>query len=134
MGDIVGLRISIETIPHQDQRYETCGDWYIGPDDTIHIKVSDMGNADYEFLVALHELCEFWLCNKRGITDEQITAFDKKFEEDRAAGLHGDDEEPGDDPNAPYRREHFFATIIERMLAHELGVDWAEYNEEVIGL
>jgi len=134
VGNLLGMKIIIGTVPHKNQRYETCGDWYTETDGAIHIKVSDMGNDDYEFLVALHELCEYWLCNKRGIPEEKITAFDVQFERDRDKGLHGEDEEPGDDPNAPYRREHFFATNIERMMAHELGVDWAEYNRTIMSL
>jgi len=36
-----------------------------------------------------------------------------------------------DAPRAPCRREHVFATKIERMLAVELGVDWRSYDREV---
>jgi hypothetical protein len=35
---------------------------------------------------------------------------------------------PGDDPKAPYHREHRFATRIERLLARELRVNWATYE------
>jgi hypothetical protein len=38
------------------------------------------------------------------------------------------DVEPGDHPDAPYKREHCFATGIERLLAAELGVDWTAYE------
>jgi hypothetical protein len=32
--------------------------------------------------------------------------------------------EPGDRPDAPYRREHILATNLERLSAAELDVDW----------
>ena len=41
---------------------------------------------------------------------------------------------PGDNINAPYRREHFFATNIERLFAGELNVDWFEYDRYVDAL
>jgi len=33
------------------------------------------------------------------------------------------DGEPGDLPDAPYRKEHRFAMLIEHMMAHELGIE-----------
>jgi hypothetical protein len=42
--------------------------------------------------------------------------------------------EPGDHEHAPYRREHFFATNLERLLSAELGVDWFEYDRDVDAL
>ena len=40
----------------------------------------------------------------------------------------------GDNVNAPYRKEHFFATNLERLFASELGVDWFEYDRYVDAL
>jgi hypothetical protein len=40
-------------------------------------------------------------------------------------------EKPGDDPRAPYHKQHVFAENIERLLAAELGVDWSAYDKEV---
>ena len=125
------MKIQLRTIPHSEQRYETVGDWENLPDGSLRISVSDMGNDDYAFLVAIHELVEVWLCNKRGITDEAVSAFDIEYEKNRP---EGDESEPGDHPDAPYRKEHFFATNIERMIALELGVDWKLYSERVESL
>ena len=125
------MKFQLRKIPHSEQRYETCGDWVILEDGSIRISVSDMGNEDYAFLVALHEAVEVWLCKKRGITDAEVSAFDIEYEKNRP---EGDESEPGDDPNAPYRKEHFFATNIERMIALELGVDWAQYDKAVMSL
>jgi len=129
------MNITIKTIPHKDQRYKTVGDWFFTENGDLEIRVSDMGNPDYEFLVGLHELVEVYLCKKRGITDEVVSAFDKKFEEMRAAypDIIGDDE-PGFSPRAPYIKEHGFATNVEMGTARELGVDIEAYNNAVNAL
>lgn len=130
--------IVIETIPHAKQRYETVGDYFtahnwvrIGEGLTRQFRVSDMGNPDYEFLVALHELIESHLAQKRGISDAAIDAFDIAFE---AARREGDTNEPGNDPRCPVYREHQFATQIEHMVAEELGVNWKDYDRTVNSL
>lgn len=95
---------------------------------TRRITVSDMGNDDYEFLVAIHEMIEAKLCEKAGISDEAITAFDVKFESERKAG---DVSEPGDEPTAPYARQHCIATAVERLMCAELGISWFDYEAAV---
>ena len=125
------MDIHIQTIPHKQQRYETVGDYFANSDGSTEVRISDMGNEDYAFLVALHELIEFWLTQKRGIKEEDITAFDIMFEEERKEGKHSAEDEPGDDPRAPYRDEHRIATIIEMLIARELEVDWFKYDEAV---
>jgi hypothetical protein len=126
------MRISIETIDHSKQRYPTVGDWIIHlKKDEITIRVSKMGNWRYELLVGIHELVEVLLCLDRGIPQSLVDDFDKQFEERR---IDGNTDEPGDDPHAPYRREHFFATSIERLLSAELGVDWKTYDDVVSSL
>lgn len=124
------LYTKIYTIPHENHRYPTLGDYYTefnGWDEwesepINRIFVSDMEKPDYEFLIGIHELVEMYLCKKRGIKEEDITAFDKKFEDEGKEG------EPGDEKNAPYYKEHQFATVIERMVCNELGLDWKDYE------
>ena len=129
------MKINIETIPHKSQHYETVGDYWIDTDGTMQIRVSDMNNWKYELLVIIHEIIEQNLCIDRGIDNEkEIVPFDILFEKEREAGKHNEDAEPGDDPRAPYRKEHFTATNIERILAQELGVDWEQYNNTVMSL
>lgn len=123
-------KIVIEFIPHNKQRYETVGDWYYRNRE-LHIRVSMMSDWRYEILVAIHELAEVMLCKHRGIPAAAVDAFDMAFEKARKPG---NEDEPGDDPKAPYRKEHFFATNIERALALELGVDWATYDAEINAL
>lgn len=123
------MHIEIDTIPHSQQRYPTVGDWIWEPDGTLHIFVSNMNNWKYEFLVARHELDEAILCRDRGITQKEVDDFDTYFEKERKQGLVTD--EPGDDPRAPYNKEHFFATTVERLIARELNVDWQAYDKTV---
>jgi hypothetical protein len=125
------MKINIETVPHEGQRYPTVGDYW-EEDGVVQVRVSEMDDWRYVILVAVHELVEMMLTRYRGVPEEAISAFDVAFEEARERGAaHG---EPGDAPDAPYRREHFFATNLERLLAAELGVDWAAYEHHVDNL
>lgn len=125
------MKIIIETIPHRKQRYPTVGDWFYDKKGTLHIKVSDMRYWKFEALVAIHELAEVLACKAAGVSQRSVDKFDMKYEKDRAGG---DESEPGDDRNAPYRRQHCFATGIERLLAAELGISWNDYADVVDNL
>jgi hypothetical protein len=129
-GQRVGYVIS--QIPHGKQRYETVGDWI--PGNPVKIHVSKMGDDRYFFLVALHEMIEFELCRMKGISDRKVVEFDINFEKERRAQLHSFEAEPGDDPRAPYRSEHGFATVIERMVARKLGVSWPAYTKAILSV
>jgi len=118
------MYINVKTIPHKEQKYDTCGNWHFEPDE-LQISVSEMKNDDYAFLIGIHEAIEAWLCHRRQISEDSVTEFDKAF---RSEG------EPGDDPAAPYRQEHFFAMSVERLIAQQLGVDWEEYNRAILSL
>ena len=125
------LKISIGTIPHKSHRYESVGDWMEDKKGRRTIEVSEMKNEDYEFLVALHEMVEQHLCKKAGVLDCDVTAFDVQFEQNRKKG---DVSEPGDHEDAPYKREHFIATNVERIVADAIGVDWKTYDDAVVNL
>ncbi len=112
--------ISISVIPKDQQRYDTTGDWFVA-DGTIHVKVADLKNNDYNFLLGIHEMVEAYLCQKSGVTDDVVTAWDKAH-----PGL-----EPGDDMAAPYFEQHMFATKVERLVAKRLGVSWKAYGRAV---
>jgi hypothetical protein len=118
------MEILIKTIPHKDQRYETAGDyWFDG--DKIDVRVSDMANDDYAFLVAVHELVELYLTKKKGISEPDIMAFDI---------AHPDSSEPGAEPDAPYYKEHLFASAIEMLMAGQLGINWQDYDKKIMEL
>jgi hypothetical protein len=112
--------IQFKTIPAKKQRYETCGDYY--PEKGIwQFRVSNW-TPEYEFLVLMHEFTEWFLTQKRGINEKEISKFDIWFNEE---GLPG---EPGDHPKAPYKKEHHFAEKVEKLLAKELGINWKKYE------
>lgn len=134
----------IESIPHVLQEYDTLGDYrkskfeeQCGPNYNI-ISVSDELNKDAQFLVAIHEMIESYICEKEGISWESIDVFDEKYEEDRCKGWNLSSSykksitnfsEPGDEPNAPYYKAHQFASAVERLIADRLGIDWADYEK-----
>jgi hypothetical protein len=124
------MTIVIRSIPHDMQRYPTVGDWTISGG-SIDIRVSILGNWKYESLIAVHELCEALMCMTYGITQDAVDEFDMEFEKNRKPG---DDSEPGDNPKAPYYRQHVMATNIERIMATELGVHWQEYESSLTSL
>ena len=127
------MKITIQTVPHDQQRYETVGDWvYDG--ENLTITVSDMGYRRFNLLVGIHELIEAELCRLAGVDEATVTAFDVQYEADREKGLHAADSEPGDDRATPYRLQHAFATKIEKQLADALFVDWNTYDKTVQSL
>jgi hypothetical protein len=109
-------------------RYASAGD-YFEKGNRVVIEVFDQGDEDKNFLVAVHEFLEQYLTKREGITNEMIDDFDFKYEENR----NKDDKtsEPGDHPDCPYRNAHRFATIVEQMVAHQLGIDWCEYDKNI---
>lgn len=107
-------RIDIEFIPAASMRVPGVGDWFhVG--ETLYIRAIEGPDA---FLIALHELVEAVLCEKHGVSQADVDAFDDKF----AGENHPQDDEPGDDPRAPYRTEHRDACIIEFLMARLLGI------------
>lgn len=124
------MNVIIKTIPHAAQRYDTCGDWWWEGDSKylLQIRVSEMCDVRYEWLVIVHELVEVLCCRHDGVTQKQVDDFDMDFEKRRKKG---NTDEPGDDANAPYRQQHCIATGVERLLAFALGVCWADYEKEI---
>ena len=125
------MKIIIETIKHSEQKYRTAGDYWREPDGTLRIVVSETGNNLFNSLVGLHELVEVLLMERRGIPLITSNEFDIVFERERDAKLWVSTDEPGDDPRCPYRKEHRMASIVEELVAHDLGVDLDEYATAV---
>ena len=118
------MNIKIEFVPSTSQRYSTCGDWFFDESGDLIIRVSNddpsFPSEDEQILVAFHEMVEVLLCRKRGITQQMVDDFDMS----EAQTLHAKyvNDEPGDHADAPYRKEHRFACLLEHLLAHELGI------------
>jgi hypothetical protein len=118
------MNVVVQIIPHSEQRYPTVGDWW-WEDDTLQIRVSHLGDWKMEMCAAYHEQFEALECRVKGITQEQVDAFDKGWQP------HDGLDEPGDDVASPYFWQHQHATIAERQLAHCLGVSWANYEQAI---
>jgi hypothetical protein len=126
------MNISKKTIPFKEMRYKTLGDYWIDDQGDLQLRVAEFKDKRVEFLIILHELTELMLVLNRGISIESIDKFDIQFEKDRSEGLHSPNEEPGDHISSPYKKEHFFATNIERLMAEQLDFDWVNWDEEPI--
>jgi hypothetical protein len=124
------LLLKIELIPHAEQRYPTCGDWQVDSDGCICVKVSDTGLRVDALLVGIHEAVEAILCDAHNVLESDVDAFDIEF--NRTHDLS--EEEPGEYPGAPYRREHATADVVERIVALEAGVIWRRYSDRVDAL
>jgi hypothetical protein len=124
------MNIIIKDIPHKEQRYPTCGDWWF-ENGELHIRVSKELPAPCRMLIALHELAEVMMCMANGVTQEDVDKFDMDYEKNRQPG---DESEPGDSVNAPYWKEHGYATAIERIVATQMGWPWNEHEKEINGL
>jgi hypothetical protein len=125
--------IHIKVIPHEDQIYSTVGNWR-WVNGSLLIEISELGDADSELDVAIHELIESRLCQKHGITEHVVTQFDILFEHERESGKHSADDEPGSDKRSPYRDEHESAEFVERAAASVLGPDWFKHSKQIAEL
>ncbi|MDE2105430.1 MAG: hypothetical protein KGL39_49845 [Patescibacteria group bacterium] len=119
------MTVVIKAIPHNSQRYDTCGDWQLPNPQTLLIDVSGELPFDSQFLVAIHEFIEAYLCAKKNITQAEVDAFDKNF---KGGG------EPGDQPTAPYHEQHIIATGIEMFLCAYLGLHWQDHEKAINSL
>ena len=57
-----------------------------------------------------------------------MDAFDKQYDLDHA---DDNDIEAGDDPAAPYRRQHSMASAVERMYVAWVDLSWEIYDQEL---
>jgi len=119
------MEINIKSIPKEESRYDTCGDYWYDENGILQVRVLEMGKREM-MLIVFHELVEQFLTDERGITEPEIMKFDLDYEKNRQKD--DNDSEPGDDPNAPYRKEHRFAENIERIIAHEIGFNWNDID------
>jgi hypothetical protein len=124
----VSLNISIKTIPHKKQRYDTLGDyWQDGK--VFKMRVSKLKDWRWEFLIAIHELVESHITRHRGIKEKDISEFDLMMLKKPESKYYLD---PGCDPKAPYHKEHMFGIRIEKLLAKELDVNFKEYDSSIM--
>jgi len=123
------MRINIEFIEPVEQRYPTCGDYWIDKNGDWQIRVSKMGDSRSEMAVAQHEQFEMAQAIQLGIPLESIDKFDIEFEQTR---MPGDESEPGDDPKSPYFEQHQQATAVELIYCLASGLSWTEHEKNVL--
>ena len=116
------MKLNIATIPHSEQRFGQVGDWEIDEGGVIQIRVSQMDNPPFELAVVLHEIIEVALCLAANVSEGSVDRFDMAY---MGSG------EPGDNPAAPYHKQHVTASICERAIAHCLNIDWNEYSKAI---
>ncbi|MGA2412299.1 MAG: hypothetical protein ABSG46_18185 [Candidatus Binataceae bacterium] len=128
-------------IPHKDQRYEgTVGDYYEIPPAGWAFKASRLRPVKYSWLILAHEFIEWLICRLSGVKMKAIDKFDMAYEKARKAGEAKTPcgckwrEEPGDDIHAPYFHAHQCATLCEKAIVRELGIDWKAYEAAIEAL
>jgi len=119
----------IRTIPQEFQVFRDVGNYQLANKDLIVIFVSEMENPDYEFLVTLHEFIESYLLKRRGIDLKEIDKWENKFEQEKKEGKRPKKAVAGEQKDCPYKKEHAFATKIEKMVAKYLKVNWGQYDK-----
>lgn len=133
------MKINIQYIPQNAQRYNTLGDWYYR-EGVLEIRATEFDNRTYSLLIAIHELAEAVLCEALGITEKEVDKWDFAYEDARDKG--GEQapcgqcpilEEPGDDIHCPCHVPHVVASVVERLAAHALGINWSLYEETLSG-
>lgn len=121
------MNIHILVIPESEMRPEVNGaDWFFDEKGDLQVRVSPMSDWRRETLLAIHEAVEAIMCKHNGVSQAAVDAFDIEYDK-----THTFDANAGDDPKAPYVREHCLATAIERVLCAELDVNWQEYDAEL---
>lgn len=119
--------ILIKVIPESEQRDCVNGaDWWWDGSGDLQVRISPMSDWRYEALLALHETIEAILCKHNGVAEPDVCAFDQEYDK-----THNFDVDAGDEPDAPYVREHCFATGLERVICAELDVNWKTYDKEL---
>jgi hypothetical protein len=120
------MKITIEFIDHEDQRYDTPGDWFYTPSGNLIVRISQTEIPEYNNLMAIHELVEALLCAHDGVRQRAVDRFDAAWKPRRLA-----DGTPilecGEDPEAPYHEQHVVAEQVERIAAQAMAVHWPSY-------
>lgn len=121
------MDIHIKVIPESEQRAEVNGaDWFWDDKGDLQVRVSPMSDWRREVLLGIHEAVEAVMCKHNDVSQKSVDDFDLEYDKTHTFDLNA-----GDDPAAPYVREHCVATAIERILCAELEVNWLAYDTEL---
>jgi hypothetical protein len=123
------MNIHILVIPESEQRKEVNGaDWFWDDKGDLQVRVSPMSDWRYEVALAFHEAFEACLCKHNGVTQAEVDKFDMEYD---AAHPNQPDLNAGDEQAAPYRHEHNYATIVDRLFIGACGLNWKDYDDEL---
>lgn len=111
------ISVRIKTVKPGELPYNRIGDWTWKGKQLI-ISVQRMKDWKHEFLIAMHELAEAFLCKSAGISEEEIDQFDKEHDGQWI-------------PSGPGYKEHLTSTGIESIMAAISGVNWDQYEQAV---
>ncbi len=121
------MNINVQTIDNKDHRPNITGaDWWYDDNGDLQVRVSKMSDPRYEAALILHETFEAILCRFAGVTHQQVDAFDIPYE-----ATHDKKCNAGDEPDAPYFKQHGYATAAERIFTTACGVEWLKYDKEL---
>ena len=112
------MNITTKIVPLSEQRYVTLGDYYVDNEE-LKFVITETGSDVYNKLVLIHELIEELMTSYRGIKEEDILKWDLQ---------NDDSNDPGREEGCPYKQEHIFAEMVERMICCQLGIDWEMYE------
>jgi hypothetical protein len=106
-------------------RYYTYGDYYLKKNGDLKVEVINHGRDDYNYLLIIHELLEYFLLQKRNASIAEVEAYDIEFESDpKRVELY---REPGADPTCPYKVEHDYANKVVKELCDATGLDFEDW-------
>jgi hypothetical protein len=117
--------MKITAISKTEIRNDDFGDYYTTKDGTDVYEIRETGNECYHIMILIHELIEYTLLKQAGIPEEAVNKFDAE---------HPECDEPGALKDAPYYKEHKFATKIEKMLCKKFGYNWNKYEDDLINI
>lgn len=123
------MSINIQVIPESQQRPEVNGaDWFWDEKGDLQVRVSPMSDWRYEVALAFHEAFEACLCKNDGVTQKSVDEFDMAFDK-----AHPDEPDlnAGDELDAPYKVQHNYATIVDRLFIGACGLLWKSYDDEL---
>lgn len=112
-------------------RAKQSGDWWYRDGEISVAVLQNCYPPESELAIMIHELVEAFLCQRDGVPDNVVVAFDEMFEAEREQGQHKHDAEPGDAPESPYRYQHQMATHVEKAVCLALGLRWEEHEKAI---
>lgn len=124
------MNINIRTVPNSEimlRKGFTGADWWWDERDVLQVRIAaELPDWRERAALAIHEASEALMCRYQGVTVDQVDEFDAKFKRENEYDINA-----GDEPGAPYRLAHTYATAIERILTGVMDVDWYSYDRRL---